>query len=733
MFKPENNLSRFKRALLSYTFLYSFIISIPLTIGLRYLVENNREQKEYKQVTFWYENLDEEMKYTKVFYDFLKEAQEQLENDYKTYFRYPEITRLDENIETNIIVTNNTPPDDYFRWEIEKTGEFMNVYYDYTQVTDFKTLQGSSSKEQLENREREKIQSRQDKVFQVFTHLMQQEISNSLEQDNQSDGVYNLQDFSKVVIDYLTDNQGYSTLIPDLKINNIYLLKKSTGFFISYPLNNRGFPREIDYETRPWYRATEGNYLSVFSKKNEEKKSGLTSVYIDLKDQIEPNAIRTLWYKFKDTTSNEEYILCFDLFFDKSSQISSKSNLTMLRETLLSVDVWKFLLPLSLLLAVCLSLIYEFIIKYIFIRISKSHSNDFSRINIKREKKHYASKDENEIRFTIVGETKDINQSEQSREAGWSFNIQNIQGGIRDIQRHATEQEATSRYEFTNSYNLNMSHKKPQYRCIETWKVVSESLLGKTQNIGFFVAKWNTSNSADIEDGVDIQSIYWEKGYEEYLGTFKEQLYNHLLISDAQELVAVLDCNYSRQQNISNVVSGINSIKKTIESSRYLQQGKIIFSDFEALTDLYKKGKVKAICTLHFLKKLWDRKKLKDFFQTSVSERYLIEYKQGEFQDFYNSLDNETKKALLNKSPFKIMVYQENIDNIVSAQDDFCIISISNTPKLVAYTFTDNKFSSTGGIGWISWREVDIKFYDELYRCQLDKNHRIEDITTYLN
>ena len=79
------------------------------------------------------------------------------------------------------------------------------------------------------------------------------------------------------------------------------------------------------------------------------------------------------------------------------------------------------------------------------------------------------------------------------------------------------------------------------------------------------------------------------------------------------------------------------------------------------------------------------------------------------------------------------MVYQENIDNIVSAQDDFCIISINNKPKLVAYTFTDNKYSSAGDIGWISWREVDIEFYDELYKCQLNKDHRIEDIKTYLN
>ncbi|MBN3960167.1 hypothetical protein [Nostoc sp. NMS8] len=213
--------------------------------------------------------------------------------------------------------------------------------------------------------------------------------------------------------------------------------------------------------------------------------------------------------------------------------------------------------------------------------------------------------------------------------------------------------------------------------------------------------------------------------------SIKKQLREHLLISDDKEFVAVLDTNYSRTQNIPPFLAEINSIKKIINSSLYLKQGKIVFSEVETLTELYKQAQVmvNAICTLHFLRKLVDNDKLKDFFQTQVHERYLIEYKQGEFKDFYNSLDDDSKLELKNKSPFKIMVYQDNIDNIVSAQDDFCIISINNIPRLVAYSFTDNKYPNTG---WISWREVDIKFYEELYKCQKDQNHRIENIQTYL-
>ncbi|NET27116.1 hypothetical protein [Okeania sp. SIO1I7] len=728
MFKPENNLSRFKRVLLSYTFLVSLIVSIPITVGLGYLVKSN---KEYKQSILWYEILNEDTKYTKVFSDFVKEVQKQLTENYDSNFNNAINNNYDQ-YKSAIVDNTAALQNDSVPWEIEKTRESINVYYSHTRLIDFNNLQDSSSN--YTDRNQKKQQSRNDKVVQAFTKLMVEKFSNPLIQNNNGNGIDNLRNFSKVIIDYFTNNQGYSSLIPDMKINNIYILKVNTGFLISYPASNQDYKR-VDFQTRPWYRATQENYhVKFFERDRYDNTSGITGIYIDVNDENnKPNVIRTLWYKFTPLNSNEEYILCFDLFLDKSGQISSENNLTYLQQMLLSEGAWKSLLPLSLLLASCLSLVYEWVTK------DKSTGDGFSIIKIEREKKHYAGKDENEISFTIVVETKDINESKQLREAGWNFNIQNsIQAGISSNQSHARQQEATSKYEFTDSYDLNMSQKKPEYKCIETWKVVSKSRYGKTQNIGFFVVKWNTNNGADIEDGLEIQSIYWEKGYEEYLESFKEQLFNHLLISDAEGLVAILDRDYienkQQKENIPDVISEINSLKKIIENSNDLKQGKIAFSDFETLTDLYNKGTVNAICTLHFLKKLSDQNKLKDFFQTSVSHRYLIENEQDEFKNFYDSLDDETQTELRNNNPFQIMVYQD--DNIVGAQDDFCIISINNVPKLVAYIFTNNQFSSTGEIGWISWRQVDTTFYDRLYKCQLNKSNRIgqiENLETYLN
>ncbi|MEH2111266.1 hypothetical protein [Nostoc sp.] len=506
-----------------------------------------------------------------------------------------------------------------------------------------------------------------DQVFLGFTEMMMDKIKNPLDKEKggqQGNNIQNLHTFTKVVMNYLTDKDNYSTIIPDLIINNVYVTNPE-GFMLSYPFTNDKYDKNIILENRHWYKSAHGTEYKL-DLDDTDGTSALSGVYIDINNKKNPNAIRTLWSNFK-TKDGKEYTLCVDLFFDKTSNLSKEINLldlNLLEQSIKSGlnlkegdNIWIYLLCISFILALLLTLIYEFKVKEIILRISKRYPNDLVKIKLQLDDKHYASKDAQEIKFVIQGETKEINKSEQSREAKWGFSIQNIQVGVNKNQSHTRQQEATYSYELTHEYKLSMSENKPQYRCIETWKVVLESQLRNTQKIGFFVAKWNTNNSVEIEEGLDIKSIYWEKEYEQYLVSIKIQLREHLLISDDKEFVAVLDTNYSKRQNIPPFIAEMNSIKKIINSSLSLKQGKIVFSEVETLTELYKQTQVmvNAICTLHFLRKLVDNNKLKDFFQTQVHERYLIEYKQGEFREFYDLLDDESKLELRNKSPFKIM------------------------------------------------------------------------------
>ncbi|AOW98762.1 hypothetical protein BJP34_04230 [Moorena producens PAL-8-15-08-1] len=736
--KSDNNSFQLIHRLLSYTlsskFFISYIVSMVLIIFFGYVIKNHQEIEKYKQITVWYEDLDLEVESTKTFADFVEKAQNNLQKIYKKDFKNYNLN-VSPDLEEKIIIDNKRPKSskdkNYVTWKIEKIEYDLKVFYGYSGVLDFQSEQNSNS------RSEEKAQIRTDKIFQTFTQIMGEELD--IAANNGDTPIQNFHEFSKKVIGYLTGDDDYWKKIPDLRINSVYILNTNKDFLIYYPFTSKRLKEKIDYETRPWYRATERNYNSSYEKTDDEgNKSGLTGIYIDLNDNNKPNAIRTLWYKFKVNDDNNDnndktYILCLDIFMDKSHQIVQEQNLLYLLEEPLNSVILVYLLPLSAFMALSLSLLYEFRLKPILFRLAK-HNDVVPKIKLKRESKHYAGKDEGEIKLNIKGETKAINRSEQSREAGWNLNdiIPNLEFSAKSNESNAREQEASFSYEFTKVYDLSMLEDKPQYRCIETWRVLSEYQSGKTQTIGLFVAHWNTNNSADLEQGLDIKSIYWEQDYEYNLESLKKQLKDHLLISEKRELVPVLDPQYTRRQTIPPFFEKIDSLKTLINTSSYLQQGKIVFSEICTLAELYKEGTVKAICSLHFLTNLKKKQQLKDFLDVPVAERYLIEYEEDEFRDFYDSLDDETKSKLINQYSFKIMVYQDDIDNIISPQDDFCIISLKNGSKLVAYSFTDDQYSHTSWLGWISWREVDSQFYDELYKCQLNKTHLIKTIRAYI-
>ncbi|WP_392476330.1 hypothetical protein [Nostoc sp. C110] len=706
------------------SFLPFFIASLMVMISAEVISKYYKEIEEYKVLTLWYEHSDNEIKDGNNLQSVVEKIQSQLEKDVDKILQ----SEISEEVITN--TSDKISPDAIIKgkpikWEIEKTGSNSVVSYDYTRLIDFNNLNNQNREQVIKN-------SINDETFLLFTYQITTELSGKFKTNDIDTDNFNK--FSNVLMVYLTGSDDYLKQVPYLRVENIYVFKEENGVVMSYPSNNKKYD-SINYKTRPWFRATLPNdnnnkYSSNYVKNSKYGNTGLTKVYVDVNDKY-PNAIRTLWYDL-NIPSKGKYILCVDLFLDKISTLSKEQNLNGLQSIQSRLDlkdIWIYLLFSSLIISLPIFSIYELFGKNFILKTFNYHSNNLVKIKLQRETRHYASKDEGEIKFTIQGETKEINKSEQSMEAKWSFNIQNIQAGILNSQTLTAQKEATYSYEFVSVYNLNMSENKPQYRCIETWRVVIESQANNIQKIGFFVVKWDTNNSASIENGLDIKSIYWEKNYQEYLDVIKEQLHEQLLISDEKEFVAILDTNYSRRQNIPSYITGIDSLKQVINNSLYLKQGKIVFSEVKTLAELYKQGQVKAICTLFFLKKLVENNQFKNFFQTPINERYLIENKQDEFRKFYDSLDDESKLVLINQSPFQIMKYQDNINNIVTQKDDFSIISINNIPKLVTYSFTDNQYSN---MGWISWREVDIKFYEELYKCQKDKGQRVENIQTYL-
>lgn len=718
-----------------FPFFYIWAVVIIIVSG--YLVRNYREIEEYKQLTLWYENLEPSNLPPGKLSEFVTKAKEKLEDRVISNLKSSNTQKVPNDVNKKIISGQNLPQGDSVQWKIGKTKESLTVYYDYVSLNDFSGQQVNDSQ----------IKKNDDKVFQLFTFITTKDIKDKLDSpkiNKKNIEIDNLSIFSKSVMNYLANDDKYSESIPYLRINNIYITNLKTGFMISYPLTNSGY-RPIDFKTRPWFKATQNNYGANFkSSTSDSNQSGITGVYIDISSESRknPNVIRTLYYRFNDERG-EEYILCIDLFFDKSSQFSSVLNHRDLVEQYIKAGLdiepsdnpWIYLLLYSFLMALILFLGYEIKVKYILLRIFNFNRNNFLKISLKRDiaKTHYADANTGKIEITIKGITGQKNESQVSTEAQWKADFNQLQASVGMSRISTHQQEFTYGYQLSNSYNLDITQSNLKYRCVETWDVILSAPI-INQTIGHFVVTWDAKDSESLEELIEIKSVYWEKEYENYLNSIKTQLREHLLISDAGELVPVIDTNYSRHQNIPELINQTESLKKSLHNSLYLKQGRIAFSDINTLTQLYQHNgvEVKAICTLNFLTKLLDNKQLEEFFQVTVQERYFRESTQNQFRDFYNNIsDDNVKYVLKSSSNFKIMVYnQPNANNIINSQDDFCVISVEGTPKFVVYSFTDDRYQN---IGWISWREVDVKFYNELYKCQTETQGEIKTIVNYLN
>ncbi|MBO1049271.1 MAG: hypothetical protein HEQ10_16760 [Dolichospermum sp. DEX182a] len=728
------------------SFVFFYVISATAIILAGFFIRNHKEIEEYKQVVLWYENLSgdnpesENSKNLKKFENFLKikDIYKQLSSDYPKNSN----RKIPINIDNKIKFTEAPESGNTVIWKIGKTEDRLTVYYDYVSQSNFNEIEQQNISNQNNNQEKQKDK---DRVFLIFTDIMINTIQKKIEslkpKNNNNDVNNNLDIFSQAIITYLTNDKS-SDLIPYLRINSVYITNLNTGLMMSYPFIKEGHPSST-FKTRPWYRASQKEYYSDFVDNNEA--IGLTGIYIDINDVNKtknPNAIRTLWYKFEGD-NNQQYILCVDLFFDKSSQFS---------QTLSWVDLLKqsveFLpaIPLNnsnnrflelLLITLLMALAIEIKGKSIILKSFRIYANTkLPNIILKRDDSntHYASQNGKNIEITFQGEIKNTKEKELTTAKGWKIDS-NIQISAAKTDKNINQNIYTHTYVFKNNYDLDINSDKLKYRCVEGWNVILSGF--EDENIGHFIVTWSNKNTTNLAKLIDIQIVTYKREYNIYLESIKRQLQQHLLASDKKEFIPILTTDYIdyiKSEDNHPYFEKIKSFKKLLLNSSYLKQGRIPVLSIEDLIELYKQpdDKVYAICTLNFLKQLLKYDLLRKFLEVPVEERYFMEHKLDEFRDFYNSQDSEDQSFLKNQSQLKIITYVENSNNIIHQQDDFCIIECDNMPNLVAYSFTDDQ--NDENIGWISSREVDFKFYHELFHAQKTASSgRTKNVENYLN
>ncbi len=341
-----------------------------------------------------------------------------------------------------------------------------------------------------------------------------------------------------------------------------------------------------------------------------------------------------------------------------------------------------------------------------------------------------------------------INLSSVQTSAGVKLSLEGtgMEGSIERIAQRNRQEEKVYSYSFDHQYSLKVGPVRPTHKAVQIWQAERKNNLGKSQVVGHMVADWKTNNTASSSEELSIKSIFWNKKDEIYLPSFQRQLRDHLLAGETRELTLVPDTQYQKRQSIPALLSDIDpdqletvpELKQVIDNSFDLEQGCFFVSKLETVEALYKLGNVKAIYSIPFVRKIIDNKK-HDFFRRTVMNpdnqvmSFVLEHKANHFKDeVYNALDqsiqDDWKKT--DESPFQIMVHQRsNTENVILQHEGFSLIYINDELRFVLYSLSDD---ANLGIGWVSWRNVDLEFFQTLYDYQDSKRNPLKTVKSYI-
>ncbi|NEQ71695.1 MAG: hypothetical protein F6K23_00515 [Okeania sp. SIO2C9] len=670
----------------------------------------------------WYQGLKEGTPNTQVFEDFIKDAQENLEKIVKDKL----LIRDEVGLEKTIPKCNPQvkPP------IISIRKNQKEAFFDCIRVADFDTESKTDYKKRSE-------QSKQDIVVRQFDQIVRGQGAELVSKKGEDVSL----EYSRIFINNLTGDSNFLDRLPGFRIDTVYLFDEKNGVIALYPGTKEGVynnGRRIDYRERPWYKSGISQYETVYLEDFSGDTSGLTGTFIDITDTFTPNAIRTLWYRFKDTNGNQ-YVLAFDMFFDETEPIFF-SNSFLSFFWLSTLSEWIILVLIALPSSLILSLLYEELVK----RLRNTDSfNNLSGIRFTLIKEYYATLNDENISFNDTNVT--ISLSSVQTSAGVTLSLQGtgMEGKIeRTAQQNRQEEKAYS-YSFDHEYSLKVGPVRPTHKAVQIWQAEREPHLGKSQIVGHVVADWKTNNTVSSSGELSIKSIFWNKKEEVYFPSFQRQLRDHLLTGETGELTLVPDTQYQKRQSIPALLSDIDpdkletvpELKQVIDNSFDLDQGRFFVSQLETVETLYALGNVKAIYSIPFVRKIITKGK-HDFFRTTAmdtdrEERFVLEHEAHHFKNrVYNHLNQSIQDDWKNESPFQIMVHQRSAtENVILEQEGFSLIYINNVLRFVLYSLSDDTYS---GIGWVSWRKVDLEFFKTLYEYQRSKGNFVKTVKSYI-
>jgi len=536
---------------------------------------------------------------------------------------------------------------------------------------------------------------------------------------------------------------------------------------------------ELNIPDRPWYKAAMTHKFPLHYRTHDENydaEFGLTGLYNDVATATTTVLDRTFICSFKlpNLKSNVRFIACMDLFCDNSVDLDPPNPFTVSRNINLGytsvssrlfmriplgwcsvIDSIAFFLLIYLLMQN--SRVKEIVVSVLEGILNQFNSYKYATFFLKKIKDIRLNEnnvnDPPSIKFDNSTET--IKASEFSNEDSFGISAVLKIFFLKFSKSRKKTQIKNLKMLFgdTSALTLGIDNKN-YYRGVEYWEFYSRN----TQS-AIFIVKWLnsifTKEELSIEILGEIKTKYHADQVNRILVYLKKEFENRLLTSENDYFEIRLELNQSQavpvtipevfrkemdgNPSILEYFTSIGRLHRFYEKKlffRYRGPSKVEISYF---LELYKDMDVYSVCGITFLQKLKNNDSLPVFLTDTNApvERIFIETAEHQLYDFllpFEDLVNKTYNDNETDKTFLVYVFKEEHAELIEKYKNYDFAIVKHTTGRTEYILYHTPNTTTSEIGWVSWRTIDIDFYQAVYKMlKIETNSNTVKIQSYMH
>jgi hypothetical protein len=481
----------------------------------------------------------------------------------------------------------------------------------------------------------------------------------------------------------------------NLGIGKIYIASKDN--LAVFP---QGTINPFQFEGRPWWQAANGvesqRDIYSFSSSSTDpiKESGVTKVYPDIVSEHNiTDLTRTIFFKFN--AYKKDYIFAVDVRLNPT-------------DFKLWDRIWYEIILLGLLLLTLPVLIF-LVIRHKYV-ITSPPPLVYKLQRIDRQKASYRANQKSEYKLAV---TQSVRKTEENIARIRSSNVLSVDAKLLETKLERVDESSegtvqTELIEIKVEKTIDLSLKSGNLKTFELWRFSHPN--NEKYVLGLIEVLWQNNRS---ENEITFEKYFWDSNTSASFDLITKELKKHLHTTENDTFLFDQSSQSDAKPDIVGILKDkLAYVKDFANKSESFNNRVLLFDDnAPILKQLYSGAtKIFATCSIEFLDYLKSENRLEDILGLHLEIRYIIDGENRKFKDYYKELNEDQKQFFSKqdiKDKLKIIEYRPS-QEVIYQNRDFCIVSFGND-KCVLYTDMNNAKR-----GWISWREVDIGYYEAI-------------------